>query len=71
MLIKRYDGNPVLGPDPNCPWGDNQSRNPGVIFDGKTFHMPSNSSVFFIKSNIVFAITIDVTETMDIQPNTE
>ncbi|MCF6176374.1 MAG: hypothetical protein L3J71_11475 [Victivallaceae bacterium] len=38
-FIKRYAGNPVLGPEPDCPWGSNEARNPGVVFDGKTFHM--------------------------------
>ncbi|MHC4873356.1 MAG: glycoside hydrolase family 130 protein, partial [Planctomycetota bacterium] len=39
MKIKRYDGNPILGPEPDCEWGAGQSRNPGVVYDGEFFHM--------------------------------
>ena len=39
MLIQRYDGNPVLGPEEGCWWGGGQSRNPGVVYDGDRFHM--------------------------------
>ena len=36
--IKRYSGNPILGPRPGVQWRGT-ARNPGVIYDGKIFHM--------------------------------
>lgn len=44
MHFKRYAGNPILGPMPGSPWGANEARNPGVVFDGKTFHMVFTAS---------------------------
>lgn len=38
LQIKRYDGNPILGPIPGVQWRGT-ARNPGVVYDGKTFHM--------------------------------
>lgn len=38
-LIKRWNKNPLLGPDPGCLWGSGEARNPGVVYDGKKFHM--------------------------------
>ena len=43
-LIKRYQGNPILGPNPDLPWGRDEARNPGVIFDGSKFHMVFTAS---------------------------
>lgn len=37
--IKRYPGNPILGPRPEIPWNSRESRNPGVVFDGEKFQM--------------------------------
>ncbi len=39
LAIKRYPGNPILGPNPDLPWGQHEARNPGVVFDGKKFHL--------------------------------
>ena len=39
LKIKRYGGNPILGPNPDLPWAAREARNPGVIFDGEKFHM--------------------------------
>lgn len=36
--VKRYGGNPVLKPIPGVRWRGS-ARNPGVGYDGKTFHM--------------------------------
>ena len=36
--IKRYDKNPILGPNHDLPW-QGSARNPGVAYDGKKFHM--------------------------------
>ena len=36
--IKRYGGNPILGPLPGVQWRGT-ARNPGVVYDGKVFHM--------------------------------
>lgn len=38
-LIKRWKNNPLLGPEPSCPWGSGLAMNPGVVYDGKKFHM--------------------------------
>ena len=53
LEIKRYSGNPILGPNPALPWGGHEARNPGVVFDGKTFHMvftatpePGNGEIY-------------------------
>ncbi len=43
-LIKRYRVNPILGPNPALPWGRDEARNPGVIFDGSKFHMVFTAS---------------------------
>ncbi|MGN0869778.1 MAG: glycosidase [Victivallales bacterium] len=39
LAIKRYPGNPILGPNPDLPWGQHEARNPGVVFDGRKFHL--------------------------------
>lgn len=39
LKIKRYADNPILGPNPDLCWSGSESRNPGVVFDGKKFHM--------------------------------
>ncbi len=39
LKIRRYKNNPILGPNPNLPWGRDEARNPGVVFDGSKFHM--------------------------------
>ncbi len=44
LNFKRHDCNPLLGPDPNRPWGRDEARNPGVAFDGNTFHMVFTTS---------------------------
>ncbi len=36
--FKRYDKNPILSPLPQVQWRGS-ARNPGVVYDGKTFHM--------------------------------
>ena len=53
LNIRRYPGNPVLGPQPELPWGGHEARNPGVIFDGQLFHMvftatsePDNGEIY-------------------------
>ena len=43
-IIKRYDGNPILGPNPDLAWAKDEARNPGVIFDGSKFHMVFTTS---------------------------
>ena len=47
-LIKRYQGNPILGPNPDLPWGRDEARNPGVIFDGSKFHMVFTASTYIM-----------------------
>jgi beta-1,2-mannobiose phosphorylase / 1,2-beta-oligomannan phosphorylase len=44
LNIKKYVSNPILGPNPDRPWGRDEARNPGVVFDGNTFHMTFTSS---------------------------
>lgn len=39
LAVKRCAANPLLGPNPDLPWGGYESRNPGVIFDGRKFRM--------------------------------
>jgi predicted GH43/DUF377 family glycosyl hydrolase len=39
LKITRWKNNPILGPNPNLPWGKDEARNPGVVFDGNKFHM--------------------------------
>ena len=36
--IKRYSGNPIMGPRPGVQWRGT-ARNPGVVWDGAKFHM--------------------------------
>ena len=36
--VKRYPGNPILGPLPGVRWRGT-ARNPGVVHDGEKFHM--------------------------------
>ena len=43
-LIARWSGNPILGPCADVPWGKDEARNPGVVFDGATFHMVFTAS---------------------------
>ena len=38
LKVKRYPGNPILGPRPELQWRGT-ARNPGVVFDGEKFHM--------------------------------
>lgn len=37
--ITRYEDNPVLKPDPSIPWMSEMTMNPGLWYDGETFHM--------------------------------
>ena len=39
LKIRRFKNNPILGPNPDLPWGRDEARNPGVVFDGSKFHM--------------------------------
>ena len=39
LKITKHKANPLLGPNPKLVWGNEQARNPGVIFDGKKFRM--------------------------------
>lgn len=39
LNLRRYDGNPVLAPSDDRPWGKHQARNPGAIWDGKKVRM--------------------------------
>ena len=39
MLIRRYDKNPVVSPDPDCRWGSARAKSPAVVYDGERFHM--------------------------------
>jgi len=36
MKLTKYTGNPVLSPNPRCPWEDLCVLNPGVIYDEKS-----------------------------------
>lgn len=38
LKVQRFSGNPILGPHPGVQWRGT-ARNPGVVFDGKVFHM--------------------------------
>ena len=42
LNVKRYPGNPILKPRPELRWRGS-ARNPGVVYDGKKFHMLSLS----------------------------
>ncbi len=44
LKVKKYTGNPILGPSQNRQWGRDEARNPGVVFDGSTFHMTFTTS---------------------------
>ena len=33
MRLSRYEGNPILAPNPNCPWEDLAVFNPGAWYD--------------------------------------
>ncbi len=53
LKVKRYAGNPILGPNPDLYWGGHESRNPGVVYDGREFHMvftatpePGNGEIY-------------------------
>lgn len=37
--IKRHAANPILKPDPEVPWMSEMTMNPGLWYDGRTFHM--------------------------------
>jgi beta-1,2-mannobiose phosphorylase / 1,2-beta-oligomannan phosphorylase len=39
LKIKRYEGNPLLSPNPDLPWCSDQMRNPGAIWDGEKVRM--------------------------------
>lgn len=38
-VIRRWEQNPILEPGTRLPWCSHEIRNPGVIFDGRLFHM--------------------------------
>jgi predicted GH43/DUF377 family glycosyl hydrolase len=44
LKIRKFKNNPILGPNPDLPWGRDEARNPGVIFDGSMFHMVFTAS---------------------------
>lgn len=48
-LIKRWDGNPILSPNPDLPWATEQARNPGAVWDGQKVHMLYTTSASFGK----------------------
>lgn len=39
MKLIKYPGNPIISPDPSHDWENLATCNPGVIHDGKHFHM--------------------------------
>ncbi len=39
LKLTRHPANPILKPDPTIPWMSAMTMNPGLWFDGKTFHM--------------------------------
>lgn len=39
LQIKRYEHNLILKPDPTIPWMADMTMNPGLWYDGETFHM--------------------------------
>ncbi len=43
-IIKRCSKNPLISPNPDLWYGKDEARNPGVVFDGKTFHMVFTAS---------------------------
>ena len=51
LKIRRYKNNPILGPNPGLPWGRDEARNPGVVFDGSTFHLLFTASTELLGSS--------------------
>lgn len=49
LKIKRYQNNPILRPSMAKAWGMDEQRNPGVVFDGNTFHMVFTASTDIAK----------------------
>lgn len=43
-FIKRYEKNPILGPNPDLPWAKDEARNPGAVYDGEKFRMVFTTS---------------------------
>ena len=39
MKLERYEGNPILSPNPDNSWESLVTSNPGVIYDGGKFYM--------------------------------
>lgn len=39
LKITRHPNNPILKPDPSLPWMSAMTMNPGLWYDGSTFHM--------------------------------
>lgn len=39
MKLKKYEGNPILSPNPENYWESLVVCNPGVIYDNGVFHM--------------------------------
>ena len=39
MKLKKYNGNPIMKPNPMNLWEAKYIFNPGVIYDGEIFHM--------------------------------
>lgn len=39
MKLKKYEGNPILSPDPDSDWESLVTCNPGVIYDSGVFYM--------------------------------
>jgi predicted GH43/DUF377 family glycosyl hydrolase len=37
--IVRYAHNPILKPEPDCPWGQSEARNTAAYYDGKQVHL--------------------------------
>ena len=39
MKLKKFEGNPIISPNPDHPWENLVTCNPGVIYDGGKFRM--------------------------------
>jgi len=39
MKLTKYSGNPIISPNPSHQWENLATCNPGVVYDGKLFHM--------------------------------
>ena len=76
LNIRRYEGNPILGPNPALSWAGHEARNPGVVFDGTQFHMvftttpePNNGEIYLGYACSSDGIHFDVADTPFMRPD--